>query len=115
MEQRGLTRRPDLRVGKTISLSLVALGVVFGDIGTSPLYAFKACVAVEYGLAPTPEVVAGLLSLIVWTLTLIVSVKYIAVIMRADNEGEGGILALLALVLPRDDGMRAPPQAAART
>jgi KUP system potassium uptake protein len=96
-------------------LSLVALGVVFGDIGTSPLYAFKACFAREYGLAPTPDVVAGLLSLIVWTLTVTVSVKYIAVIMRADNEGEGGILALLALVLPRERGAHDPPPAAPRT
>src|SRR3981081_1701248 len=81
-------------------LSLGALGVVFGDIGTSPLYAIKACFAPEYGLAVSPENVAGVISLIVWTLTLIVSVKYVAVIMRADNHGEGGILALLALLLP---------------
>jgi KUP system potassium uptake protein len=96
-------------------LSIVALGVVFGDIGTSPLYAFKAYFAAGYGLAPTPDVVAGLLSLIVWTLTLTVSVKYIAVIMRADNEGEGGILALLALVLPREGGPDEPPPTPART
>ena len=83
-----------------LALSLAALGIVFGDIGTSPLYAFKACFAAEYGLSPSPESVAGLLSLIVWTLTIIVSIKYVAVIMRADNAGEGGILALLALVLP---------------
>ena len=88
------------RAAVPLALSLAALGIVFGDIGTSPLYAFKACFAAEYGLSPTPESVAGLLSLIVWTLTLIVSVKYVAVIMRADNAGEGGILALLALVLP---------------
>ena len=88
------------RHGKRLVLAVAALGIVFGDIGTSPLYAFKACFAAEYGLAPTRESVFGLLSLIVWSLTIIVSVKYVGVIMRADNEGEGGILALLALVLP---------------
>jgi len=81
-------------------LSLGALGVVFGDIGTSPLYALKACFGPEYGLVPTPMNVVGLISLIVWTLILVVSVKYVAFIMRADNRGEGGIFALLALILP---------------
>ena len=93
-----------------VALSLAALGIVFGDIGTSPLYALKACFAAEYGLTPTPESVSGLLSLIVWTLTVTVSIKYVAVIMRADNEGEGGILALLALVLPGNG-----PEAARKT
>jgi KUP system potassium uptake protein len=82
------------------ALTLGALGIVFGDIGTSPLYALKACFAPEYGLAVTPENVTGLVSLIIWTLTFIVSIKYVAFIMRADNCGEGGIFALLALVLP---------------
>jgi KUP system potassium uptake protein len=82
------------------ALTLGALGIVFGDIGTSPLYALKACFAPEYGLAVTPANVSGLVSLIIWTLTLIVSIKYVAFIMRADNDGEGGIFALLALVLP---------------
>ena len=81
-------------------LSLGALGVVFGDIGTSPLYALKACFGPEYGLAPTPTNVAGLISLIIWTLIMVVSVKYVAFIMQADNHGEGGIFALLALILP---------------
>jgi KUP system potassium uptake protein len=72
--------------------------VVYGDIGTSPLYAFRECFKPEYGLVPTPAAVLGILSLIVWSLILVVSVKYIAVIMQADNQGEGGILALLALV-----------------
>ena len=79
-------------------LSLAALGVVFGDIGTSPLYALKACFAPEYGLRPSPANIYGLLSLIIWSLTLVVSVKYIVFVMRADNDGEGGILALLALI-----------------
>ncbi|HEV8194574.1 MAG TPA: KUP/HAK/KT family potassium transporter, partial [Ktedonobacterales bacterium] len=78
-----------------------ALGVVYGDIGTSPLYAFRECFNPEYGLAPSVSTVYGLLSLIVWSLILIVSVKYIVFIMRLDNHGEGGILALLALLLQR--------------
>jgi KUP system potassium uptake protein len=81
------------------TLSLTALGVVFGDIGTSPLYAFRECFKAEYGLAPTPGTVHGVLSLIVWSLILIVSVKYLGFVMRADNQGEGGILALLASIL----------------
>jgi KUP system potassium uptake protein len=79
-------------------LSVTALGVVYGDIGTSPLYAFRACFSPEYGLPRTAAAVYGVLSLIVWSLILIVSIKYILVIMRLDNRGEGGILALLALV-----------------
>ncbi len=87
--------------GRLATLSLTALGVVYGDIGTSPLYAFREAYNPEYGLRPTPDAVLGVLSMIVWALVLIVSVKYIALVMRADNRGEGGILALLAL-LPRD-------------
>ena len=83
------------------ALCLTALGVVYGDIGTSPLYAFREAFHHEYGLTPTPVAVYGVLSMIIWSLVLIVSVKYIALVMRADNRGEGGILALLAL-LPRD-------------
>ncbi len=82
-------------------LSLTALGVVYGDIGTSPLYAFRACFSRELGLPRDPATVYGVLSLIVWSLILIVTVKYIVVVMRLDNRGEGGILALLALVLQR--------------
>ena len=82
-------------------LSFTALGVVYGDIGTSPLYAFREAFHPEHGVAPTVEAVYGILSMIVWSLILIVSIKYIALVMRADNRGEGGILALLAL-LPRD-------------
>jgi KUP system potassium uptake protein len=82
-------------------LSLTALGVVYGDIGTSPLYAIKEAFKPRYGLAPNVANVHGLLSLIVWVLVLIVSVKYVAFILRADNRGEGGVLALLALILQR--------------
>jgi KUP system potassium uptake protein len=82
-------------------LSLTALGVVYGDIGTSPLYAIKECFNPEYGLTRNAINVYGVLSLIVWALILVVSVKYVAYILRADNKGEGGVLALLALVLQR--------------
>ncbi|ULO24549.1 potassium transporter Kup [Methylocystis sp. SB2] len=79
------------------ALALGALGVVYGDIGTSPLYTIKT--AVEWaGGAVTPEEALGMFSLIVWTLIIITSIKYVAVIMRADNEGEGGILALMSLL-----------------
>src|SRR6185312_14765286 len=83
---------------KLAILSLTALGVVFGDIGTSPLYAIKECFSPASGIAPTAPNVYGALSLVVWALTLVVSVKYLSFIMRADNRGEGGILALLALI-----------------
>jgi KUP system potassium uptake protein len=86
-----------------LSLSLGALGVVYGDIGTSPLYALKACFSPEYGLAPSRENVLGVLSLIVWSLNFVVSFKYLGFIMRADNRGEGGIMALLALLHPGRD------------
>jgi len=79
-------------------LGLTALGVVYGDIGTSPLYAVKECFGPALGLARTTDNVYGILSLIVWSLTLVVSFKYILYIMSADNDGEGGILALLALI-----------------
>lgn len=82
----------------TLSLALSALGIVFGDIGTSPLYTLRECIHGEHRLAPTPDNVLGVLSLIFWALMLVVTVKYMSFIMRADNHGEGGILALLALV-----------------
>src|ERR1700758_452122 len=91
---------------KVIPLSFVALGVVFGDIGTSPLYAFKECL--RHGA--TPADIYGTVSLIIWSLILIVSVKYVGIILQADNNGEGGILALLALAFPetaRKGGMNA--------
>jgi K+ transporter len=70
-------------------LSLAALGVVFGDIGTSPVYTFRECFNPEHGLPLSPENVLGALSLIVWALILVVAVKYVSLIMRADNHGEG--------------------------
>lgn len=83
----------------SLGLTIAALGVAFGDIGTSPLYALK----VTLGSLPVTEVyILGILSLIFWSLTLIISIKYLALIFRADNEGEGGILALLALLKKKD-------------
>jgi len=79
-------------------LALGALGVVFGDIGTSPLYAFRTCFDDLHGTSPTPENVLGLLSLIFWAITIVISVKYMAIVLRADNRGEGGALALMVLV-----------------
>ena len=86
-------------------LVLGAIGVVFGDIGTSPLYALKEVFGSAHGMALTEANVLGALSLIFWTLAVVVTAKYVALIMRADNHGEGGILALLALVvrLTRDN------------
>jgi KUP system potassium uptake protein len=84
-----------------LTLSLGALGVVYGDIGTSPLYAFRECFAAEHHLTPTPENILGILSLIFWSLVIVISVKYLVFVMRADNRGEGGILALMSLVRPR--------------
>ncbi len=89
--------RPGLPASrKTAPLVIAALGVVFGDIGTSPLYAFKECL-VHGSSAPQVE---GIISLILWSLIVLVSVKYVGVILRADNHGEGGILALLTLAFP---------------
>jgi KUP system potassium uptake protein len=78
-------------------LSVAALGVVFGDIGTSPVYTFRECFNPEHGLPLDAEHVLGVLSMIFWVLIIVVTVKYVLLIMRADNQGEGGILALLAL------------------
>lgn len=82
-------------------LTLAALGVVYGDIGTSPLYALRECFSGSHGVAPTPDNVLGVLSLICWSLLLVVSLKYVLFVLRADNQGEGGILALTALNLRR--------------
>ncbi|MFO7633271.1 MAG: potassium transporter Kup [Caldilinea sp.] len=79
-------------------LALGALGVVYGDIGTSPLYAFRESFHASYGLETSADNILGVLSLIFWALILVISVKYIAFVMRADNHGEGGILALTALI-----------------
>ncbi|AXK39131.1 low affinity potassium transporter Kup [Crenobacter cavernae] len=78
-------------------LTLAALGVVYGDIGTSPLYTLKECFGPHLGIAPTHDNVLGILSLVLWALILVVSVKYLVFVLRADNKGEGGILTLMAL------------------
>ena len=84
--------------GRLVPLALAALGVVFGDIGTSPLYTVSACFTGP-GIAVTPEHVLGLLSLIFWSLVLVILLKYVSVVLNADNKGEGGVLALTALVV----------------
>ena len=83
----------------SIARSIGALGVVYGDIGTSVLYAFKECLTHNLD---TPRDIIGVLSLIIWSLFMLVSAKYLAIVMRADNHGEGGILALLSLAFPKD-------------
>jgi KUP system potassium uptake protein len=89
--------------GSTATLALGALGVVYGDIGTSPLYTLAACFGHESGLERSAANVLGVLSLVFWSLTFVVVVKYLTFIMRADNRGEGGILALLALTARNKD------------
>lgn len=86
--------------GPLLALALGALGVVYGDIGTSPLYAVRECFIGQHAVAITTPNILGVLSLVFWSLTVVVSIKYLMFVMRADNEGEGGILALLALVMP---------------
>ena len=88
---------PDRKV--TPAILIGALGVAYGDIGTSPLYAFKESMAGAHGAGVSAHAVLGVLSMIFWSVTLIVSIKYMLLVLRADNDGEGGILALLALVL----------------
>ena len=90
-----------------MALSLTALGIVFGDIGTSPIYALRESFHSSNGIDPTEANVLGVLSLILWSLIIVISIKYLIFVMRADNNGEGGIIALTALVAP-------PSQDAAR-
>lgn len=79
------------------AVTLAAIGVVYGDIGTSPLYTLRECFSGHYGFDVRPDVVFGFLSLIFWMLIVIVSLKYLTYVMRADNAGEGGILTLMSL------------------
>lgn len=83
---------------RVLLLCLASLGIVYGDIGTSPLYALRECFYGEHAIPPTPANVLGVLSLILWSLVLVISVKYLILILRADNRGEGGILSLATLV-----------------
>ena len=90
---------PATRRGAGAVLALGALGVVFGDIGTSPLYALQTVFSIDHNnVKPTPVDVFGVISMVIWSITIVVSVKYVALLMRADNDGEGGILALVALL-----------------
>jgi KUP system potassium uptake protein len=99
MSQVGAASSPEVpSTSRLLALSLSALGVVYGDIGTSPLYALKECFAGSHPVTPDATGVMGVLSLVFWSLAVVVSVKYLGFIMRADNRGEGGIFALLALV-----------------
>ncbi|MCU0490488.1 MAG: potassium transporter Kup [Chloroflexaceae bacterium] len=86
--------------GRLAVLALAALGVVYGDIGTSPLYALRECFHGIHAIAPTPANIYGVLSLIFWALIIVVTIKYIVFILRANNRGEGGIMALTALATP---------------
>ena len=88
---------PHPQRSSTAALTLLALGVVYGDIGTSPLYAVKETFAKSHGIALETANILGGLSAIFWSLMIVVSLKYVILIMRADNKGEGGIMALLAL------------------
>ncbi|HKS03956.1 MAG TPA: KUP/HAK/KT family potassium transporter, partial [Chthoniobacterales bacterium] len=89
---------PKQRRNRLVLLCLASLGIVYGDIGTSPLYAMRECFYGMHAVAPTRANVLGVLSLILWSLILIISIKYLILILRADNRGEGGILALATLV-----------------
>src|SRR5438067_4066242 len=84
--------------GSLPKLAVGAIGIVYGDIGTSPIYAFRETFAGHHTLAPDPLHIYGVLSLIFWSMMIIVTLKYVTIIMRADNKGEGGSLALLALI-----------------
>jgi KUP system potassium uptake protein len=96
--QRAETSGPAPIHGNIPALSLAALGVVFGDIGTSPLYTLKTVLEVTGGVHPEPAAILGALSLILWTLIIVTSLKYVSLALRLDNGGEGGILALMALL-----------------
>ncbi|MEJ2311830.1 MAG: potassium transporter Kup [Gemmatimonadales bacterium] len=87
---------------RLLALSLAAIGVVYGDIGTSPIYAFRESFHTSHGIEPVSANILGVLSLIFWSLIIVISVKYLGLVMRADNRGEGGIVALTALVMPPD-------------
>jgi len=90
-----------LSTGNLPLLAMAALGVIYGDIGTSPLYTVKECFSGKHGVAPTPENILGILSMIFWSLLFVVGLKYVVFIMQADNKGEGGIFSLLAMLQSR--------------
>src|SRR5687767_5371364 len=90
--------------GGIVKLAIGAIGIVFGDIGTSPIYAFRETFAGHHPLTPDALHIGGVLSLIFWSMMIVVTFKYVMVIMRADNKGEGGSLALLALINRKSEG-----------
>ena len=95
-----------LNKSQQAALALAALGVVYGDIGTSPLYTMKEVFAGIHPIPLTPDNLLGILSLILWSLIVVVSIKYVVFIMRADKRGEGGIMAMIALALHSARGDR---------
>jgi KUP system potassium uptake protein len=90
---------------KMLILAVASIGVVFGDIGTSPLYSIKACFHGKHAIAPSMPNILGVLSLIFWSMTMVVSIKYLTFILRADNRGEGGIFALISLLNTSDKSL----------
>ena len=97
---------------RLLPLTLTALGVVYGDIGTSPLYALRECFFGSHSVPPTHDNVLGVLSLIIYALVLVISIKYVLIVMRADNQGEGGVLALTALIPSRRGAASGPARLA---
>jgi KUP system potassium uptake protein len=98
-QQYGAILSSDHKKSSVAALTLAAVGIVYGDIGTSPLYTLKTIFAPEHGLALTTPNLLGIISLIFWGLTMIVALKYVSLVLRADNRGEGGVMALMALAL----------------
>ena len=98
--------QPENKTKKILYLSLLAIGIVYGDIGTSPLYAIRECFFGPHSIATTHDNIFGILSLVFWSLILVISIKYLLIILRADYNGEGGILALMAFVRPKKKGLR---------
>ena len=93
------TKQNDTKEKLSVGLFLVALGIVYGDIGTSPMYVMKSIVEGNGGLAYVDEeFIVGSLSLVIWTITLLTTIKHVLIALRADNHGEGGIFALYSLV-----------------
>ncbi len=91
---------------KLLYLSLLAIGIVYGDIGTSPLYSIRECFSGPHSIPTTPDNIFGILSMVFWSLIFVISIKYLLIILKADHNGEGGILALMEFVRPKKKGLR---------
>src|SRR5690242_12066902 len=113
MSESGATGHGVSRSG-LLAITLTTIGVVYVDIGTSPLYTIRECFFGTHPVPPTHDNILGVLSLVFWALILVISVKYIVIVMRADNQGEGGILALTALIPPRGGNGSADRSASSR-